>query len=90
MLTFTIWAACAVWLTFITWYTLRARWWKSDIGRNTFGVSACVFLILLRLGLLRITEFPDSDSVGVLFYSLLAFFGAQRLWFMERAQRNGA
>lgn len=90
LLSLSISAATLSWLTFLVWYTVRAKWWKHSVGRNTFGVSLVLFLILLRLTLLRITPDSTGDGVifGILIYTATAILGVQRVAFMEKAQRE--
>lgn len=87
-LTASIWLATASWATFLMWYSVRAKWWKHSVGWNTFGVSLMLFLILLRLSILRAHPSTNDGAVlGIVVYSMTAVLGVQRVVFMEKAQR---
>ncbi len=89
MLTISVVLAALSWGVFLAWFSLRAKWWKSQIGRNTFGVSAVLFAVLLRIALVRVwPEFTDWTPLGVVIYLAAAAFAIQRIVFMERAQRG--
>lgn len=89
LLTIAITVAWAVWFSMLVWYSIRAKWWKSSIGRNTFGVSLILMVILLRLAVIRwFPEHVQHDFWGVLIYSVAAAFGVQRIVFVEKAQRE--
>lgn len=78
------------WLAFVVWYTLRAKWWRLAVGWNTFGVSLVMFVVLLRLSVLRLHPgFEDPVPSGILVYSLTLVLAIQRIVFMENAQRKG-
>lgn len=91
LLTIAITLALASWVAFLGWYSLRAKWWRSPVGRNTFNVSLVLMVILLRLAVLR--WFPthhQHDIWGILIYLWAAVLGGQRIRFVERAQRDAA
>ena len=84
-------ASALAWFGFIAWYSIRAKWWKTPIGRNTFGVSAVLCIVLLRIAVLL--WFPDlkqSKTIGAIIYTGAAILGAQRIVFVEKAQREVA
>lgn len=87
----TVLNACAVgtWGLFCIWYTIRAKWWRKSLGRNIFGVSLVLFLVLLR-GLLNRTVAGFHENIWLSGIVLLAAtaYGLQRLIQMERAQRG--
>lgn len=88
-LTVAIWAATMTWGAFLVWYTIRAKWWKHTIGQNTFGVSVVLFVLLARLALDRVNLATEAtDTIGVFLYGAAALFGVQRIFFVERAQRD--
>jgi hypothetical protein len=81
----------ATWLGFITWYSIRAKWWKSSVGRNTFAVSLMLTVLLLRATILR--WFPahvQHDFWGIIIYAFVTALGIQRIRFVEYAQREAA
>lgn len=81
--------AALAWLTFIVWYTIRARWWKNSYGRNAVEVSALIFIVLARIAI--VSHYPNlkqSDIVGTIVYSAAALFAVHRISLMERAQRE--
>ena len=89
LLTIAITVAWIVWSAFLVWYSIRAKWWKSAIGRNTFGVSLILTVILFRAAALRwFPELAQSEVWGVLIYTIAAGFGVQRILFVEDAQRE--
>lgn len=89
IMTLAVTLAALAWLTFIVWYSIRAKWWKNPVGRNTFGVSTVLFVILARITLLRwFPHLQQHDIPGIIVYSVAALFGVQRIWFMEKAQRE--
>lgn len=73
--------AAIVWFAFLIWYTVRAQWWRVPVGRNTFGVSAVLFLVSL------LHWFPN-DITGIIVYGAVAALGIQRIVQLEKAQRN--
>lgn len=89
MITVSVVVAAAVWLTFIVWYSVRARWWKTPYGRNTFWVSTVLFWVLARIAAVRlIPDFPEHEILGALVYILAAVVGVWRTVLMEGAQRE--
>lgn len=89
VLDWTVTFAALVWLTFLVWYTLRARWWGNPYGRNAFFVGLVLFLILTRIALSRhIEPFKESQEVAISIYALAALYGISRIALMERAQRE--
>lgn len=81
--------ALLVWVTFIVWYSLRARWWKNPFGRNTAFVSVAVILLLLRLVILQFfPTVPTTTVGGFLVYMGIAAAGVHRTYLMEREQRR--
>lgn len=87
-LDWTVLCTSVVWGLFLVWYTLRAKWWKTLVGRNTFGVSAVLFVILVRATLLRWND-DFVDVAGIIIYVAAGLFGIQRIIAMESAQRSG-
>jgi hypothetical protein len=86
----TLYLAAAGWTAFVVWYWIRAKWWKSDIGRNTMFVSMALAVALLRL----VTQliWPTTKHhvwSPIVFYGILAVLAVERIWQMERAQREG-
>lgn len=85
--------AFAAWLATLTWYMIRAKWWKSAYGINTWLVSFTITVALLRLSILVLApgylSHELSDNVGIFTYVLLAIGGVQRLYLLELAQREG-
>lgn len=82
-------AAALAWLTFIVWYTIRARWWKNSYGRNAVEVSAIIFIVLARIAL--VSHFPwmkQNDIVGTIVYFAAMLFAIHRIALLEQAQRE--
>lgn len=82
-------AAALAWLTFIVWYTIRARWWKNSYGRNAVEVSAIIFIVLARIAL--VSHFPEmkqNDIVGTVVYFAAMLFAIHRIALLEQAQRE--
>lgn len=81
---------CAVaWLTFVVWYTIRAQWWRKPLGRNTFGVSLLVTLVVGRLAVIRLTGADwDTALSGIIIYAGGTLLAVQRIYHMEKAQRE--
>lgn len=89
MITPSVVCATAVWLVFLVWYTLRAKWWRDPVGRNAFFVSVVVFWLLLRATLVRLWPgFWEHEVLGALVYVLAALAGAVRIGLMEKSQRE--
>lgn len=89
MITACIVGAAFIWLIFLVWYTVRAKWWRDPYGRNTFLVSLVVFWILLRLTMVRlIPGFREHEILGAIVYVFAALAGLARIALMERAQRE--
>lgn len=81
--------AALAWLTFIVWYTVRAKWWKNSYGRNAVEVSVLIFIILARIAV--VSHFPNvkqSESLGAIIYTAAALFAIHRIALMEQAQRE--
>lgn len=89
----TIFIAAFAWFTCVSWYTIRARFWKTAYGINTWLVSFTITIALLRLcGLVLYDDFAQwggSYWIGLLTYFLLAIGGFQRLYLIDKAQREG-
>ena len=86
-LTIAIITATISWFLFIVLYSLTAKWWKTPVGRNTFGVSAVLFVILFRQMSLRVwPEVEQKDLIGIAVYSLATLFAFRRIWIMLFAQ----
>lgn len=78
-----------VWFCFLVWYTVRAKWWKVGVGRNTFGVSLVLFLVLLRATLLQwVPDLRQYNVAAYVVFSLALVLGIQRLIYVEKAQRK--
>lgn len=89
MLEFSLVLACFAWFVFVVWYTVRAKWWKVPVGRNAFGVSLVLFLILLRITLARLWPgFRELEPAAVVIYLAAAAYGFQRVYQLEKAQRG--
>ena len=77
--------ALLVWGAFLVWYTVRAQWWRSSMGRHIFLVSLSVTLLVwgdLVFGTAMAQKTP------IYWVALVA--GIARFIFMERAQRGTA
>lgn len=86
-LTISVIAATIAWFLFLVVFTLLAKWWKNPYGRNAFGVSFVLFVILFRIMVLRIwPDIEQKDFVGIIVYSLAGIFAIQRGILMVRAQ----
>lgn len=89
VLDWTVTFAAAVWLTFLAWFTVRAKWWDNPYGRNAFLVGLVLFLILTRIALSRhIDTFRENQGAAIAVYSLAALYGIGRIILVERAQRE--
>jgi|GEM_PF-6189002 len=79
------------WLTFLVWYSLRAKWWKSPEGRNVWGVASA---LVVALGMVNASyiwpDYAARDWVVLGVYVYLAALAVQRTAQMERRQRRGA
>jgi hypothetical protein len=90
--TFVTWVvtcSAVVWLGFLVSYSVHAKWWRNPVGRNAFGVSLILFLILMRIALVR--HFPDLQEhmIGaVIIYGLAGAYGIQRWRQMRKAQKD--
>lgn len=88
-----IYSAAAVWTVMVIWYSVRAKWWKGEYGINTWLVSFIIAVALDRLALLILFEgfLPPllSYYIGFSTYFILAGAGVQRLYLLEKAQREG-
>lgn len=85
--------AAVAWLTCVTWYSITAKWWHNAYGINTWMVSFTITVALTRLAVLVLA--PDflsplvSSWIGISTYVLLAIAGFQRLYLIDKAQREG-
>lgn len=87
LITWLIGAGALTWLTFLAWYTVRAKWWKNPIGRNVFGTGGVILLILMRLFFARTFDgFRELDAVSLVVYTFVLAVGIQRIYQMESAQ----
>jgi hypothetical protein len=79
------------WLTFLVWYSLRAKWWKTPEGRNVWGVASA---LVIALGMVNASyiwpDYAARDWVVLGVYAYLAALAVQRTAQMERRQRRGA
>lgn len=78
-----------MWLTFIAWYWLRAKWWHNPYGRNAMAASAVLFVICLRIAI--VSHFPhlrENPYVGAVVYGLAGLVAVWRIILMERAQAD--
>src|SRR4051812_20317622 len=85
--------AAIAWIGLVVWYQIRAKWWKTSIGKNTMGVSFIIALSMVRLFVLQVTlpytEYKLWETIlGVFVYSSLSFLGVQRIVFVEQSQRE--
>lgn len=88
-LTISVWFAAIVWFLWLVWYTVRAKWWKTSIGSNTFLVSATLFLVLGRIAWARVdTDFKEAAWIGVAVYTIAGFAGIWRYWLFRKAQKE--
>jgi hypothetical protein len=82
-------SAC-VWFGFLVSYSRHAKWWRNPVGRNAFGVSLVLFLILARVAVVQ--WFPEAQQrewVAVIVYGLLpTIYGIQRWRQMRKAQKD--
>lgn len=86
-LTITVISAASAWFVFLVFYTIVAKWWRGPIGRNTFGVSFVLWVILARLAVLRIwPDMHQSDVVGIILYALTGFYAFRRGYLVWMAQ----
>jgi hypothetical protein len=86
-LTISVIAAATAWFLFLVFYTIVAKWWRGPIGRNTFGVSFVLWVILARLATLRIwPNIHQSDVVGIILYSLTGFYAIRRGYLVWMSQ----
>ena len=89
MLTASVALATLVWAVFLVWYTVRAKWWRKEYGRNLFSVAFLVLLILSRILASRLwPNFQELEFIGVVVYMYAAFLGVRSTYLMERAQRG--
>ena len=77
--------ALLVWGAVLVWYTVRAKWWHSAMGRHIFLVSSSITLLLwgdLAFG----TAIAQKEPI----YWVALVAGIARFISMERAQRGTA
>lgn len=87
-------AAAASWIVVVVWYSVRAKWWKTFIGQNTWAISFIIMLALIRLSIIHLTLSSSvradvgSTVFGFLIYFGLAYVGIQRVYLIEESQRK--
>lgn len=87
-------AATLAWISVVTWYWIRAKWWKAPVGRNTMGISMFIALVLARLSYMHLDDVPPapvstaSTLFGVFVYLGLTVAGLHRLYLIEDSQRK--
>jgi hypothetical protein len=88
-------AAFLTWTGLVVWYAIRAKWWKTHIGQNTMAVSFVIALAMMRAFTVAAFDVqpvyalqPWQAVVGALIYTMLAFLGGQRIYFVEMSQRR--
>lgn len=82
--------AAATWVLWTIWYTVRARWWKTGIGFNTFLVSAVLAVVLSRIAWARLDiGFKEQAWIGTTVYVLAGLAAIARYLLFKKAQREG-
>lgn len=82
-------AAAAIWIAWCIWYTVSARWWKIQSGRNTFLVSAALALVLGRISWARLDDsFKEQAWIAVTIYTLAGLAGLGRFVLQRKARRE--
>lgn len=79
------------WTTVVVWYWIRAKWWKTPVGKN-----AMTLYILLALNFIRLSIFSwivpfghlrlDQVATGFVTYTISAYVGFRALHLIEDAQ----
>lgn len=88
--------ATLAWLMVVVWYWIRAKWWKSPVGRNTMGISIAIALALVRLTYSQLDAISPAPmpwyltAFGSVIYSYLAYSGFRRVYLIEQSQRQKA
>jgi hypothetical protein len=86
--------ATLAWISVVAWFWIRAKWWKTDVGRNAMGLSFFIAISLMRLSYAHLNHRATTHSsfwltaFGIFIYTGLTFFGAQRVYFIEQSQRQ--
>lgn len=89
ILTLVVTASAVIWAGFLVSYSVHAKWWRNPVGRNAFGVSAILFLILMRISLARwFPEVQQRTWAAILVFGLAGTYGLQRWRYMRKAQRE--
>ncbi|MFJ4617437.1 hypothetical protein [Streptomyces sp. NPDC088812] len=84
--------ATAVCTAFVVIYHLRARWWRTDLGRNQMGLPAAIGALCLYTVLVSI--WPDGcfaivmRGVRTLIILGISVLMAQRIGMLLKAQRD--
>lgn len=84
-----VYTACASWLVCLTWYSVRAKWWRWREGRNIWGVALALTAVLALIAAQRI--WPDywlRPWLQVIVYGALTILAIQRTVQIELAQRR--
>lgn len=81
--------AFLAWLTFVIWYAMRARWWRSPEGRNVMGVAvALTWALGIIVAAYLWPDYAIRPWLVLITYVVLAALGVQRTVQMERRQRR--
>lgn len=87
-------AAGLSWTTFVVWYAIRAKWWRTQIGQNVMILGVLLAFSFDRLAIV-ILQTPDAIrtpsqiATGVIMYGLSAAIAIWRTVLVEKAQREG-
>lgn len=81
--------AAIVWWGFVSWYTLRSKWWKNPYGRNLAGVGidiAAMWTLAWSLVTFGWQYWMIWAWMAVAVHNI--YMGAKRTYYAEMAQRE--
>ena len=85
----TLLCSTVAWGVFVTWYSVRARWWETPYGRNVMGTGTGIFALLLAFCIaLLYGRFPGDLALWTLAFLNLGIMAVHRTYHMEKVQRG--
>lgn len=88
---FALAASTVVWWAFVGWYSLKAKWFSKEAGRNVMGVAFGLSLVqtLFLIGVV-FGRYTGYEIVWAAMFILLASLGVHRIYYMNLIQSGRA
>lgn len=73
-------------LASVVWYFVRARWWRTEMGRHLMSYTSVIALLLALLVLRKVVgDYPGRAAVSTVALAALDYVIWRRLWLLVRA-----